>query len=239
MTSMRTIPRQVPPASIDLHLQIQKTFHRPSRLRKSPQFSLPYNHREIAAHRVQATRTLTKPCWSSNAPFDGANRSNPTKSPRKQITTIDKAPPSSPTRFRLPPSPHKASSPQFWDKENHFSWIDSHSPSKPTSTITKPNPSLQSQLSSISKTKKTFVQNREQIALDLLREIDEHVMGGKLAAGTASTGGVKLVWSTRLRTAAGRAHWSKVKSRPMGDPIATQHNLKIELSTKIISDEGP
>lgn len=57
-------------------------------------------------------------------------------------------------------------------------------------------------------------------------------MEGKLANATESTGGVNLLWSTRLRTAAGRAHWTR--QRGMKD----QHNLQIELSTKIITDEG-
>jgi len=81
------------------------------------------------------------------------------------------------------------------------------------------------------------VQIREKLALDLVREIDEKVMGGKLASSTMTTGGVKLEWSTRLRTAAGRAHWIRVKSRPLGE-TEEQHNLKIELSTKIITNEG-
>jgi len=63
-------------------------------------------------------------------------------------------------------------------------------------------------------------------------------MGGKLSASTSTTGGVKLEWSTRLRTAAGRAHWSRAQSPPLGQ-AEEQHNLKIELSTKIITSEGP
>lgn len=63
-------------------------------------------------------------------------------------------------------------------------------------------------------------------------------MEGKLAASTKNMGGVKVVWSTRLRTAAGRAHWTRVKGRPLDTADEEQHNLKIELSTKIITDEG-
>jgi predicted SprT family Zn-dependent metalloprotease len=59
-------------------------------------------------------------------------------------------------------------------------------------------------------------------------------MSGKLAAATTSTGGIKLIWSTKLRTAAGRAHWTRVK-RPLGGQ--GQHDLKIELSTRIITSE--
>lgn len=59
-------------------------------------------------------------------------------------------------------------------------------------------------------------------------------MQGKLAKATESTGGVKLIWSTRLRTAAGRAHWNRLRGTGSKD----QHHLEIELSTKIITDEG-
>ena len=57
-------------------------------------------------------------------------------------------------------------------------------------------------------------------------------MQGKLAKATELTGGVKLIWSTRLRTAAGRAYWTRQKG------MKDQHNLQIELSTRIITDEG-
>jgi hypothetical protein len=77
------------------------------------------------------------------------------------------------------------------------------------------------------------------MALDLVKEIDEKVMGGRLSTSTASTGGVRMEWSSRLRTYAGRAHWTKVRSRPLDTaPDKDQHNLRIELSTKIITDES-
>jgi hypothetical protein len=76
------------------------------------------------------------------------------------------------------------------------------------------------------------------MAVDLVRQIDERVMEGKLAASTATTGGVKLVWSTRLRTAAGRAHWTHARGNKADGDKGKQHDLKIELSTKIITDKG-
>jgi hypothetical protein len=82
------------------------------------------------------------------------------------------------------------------------------------------------------------LQEREQRALSLVKEIDEKVMSGKLFLSTANTGGIKLEWSSRLRTCAGRAHWTKCKSRPLDTTVPKdQHTLKIELSTKIITDE--
>jgi len=85
------------------------------------------------------------------------------------------------------------------------------------------------------KPQRSFAQQREQLAVDLVQAIDQQVMGGKLSAATASTGGVHLIWSSKLRTAAGKAHWNRVK-QPMGDDL-NQHHLKIELSPKLITSE--
>jgi SprT-like family len=165
------------------------------------------------------------------------NNSNPQTGPRKQTSTIDKqTTPTSPTRFRYPLSPHNESSTTFWNKDDHYTWIDENTPHKPTPKLPLPRPDDEAILSKLNKARKAFVQEREQMAMDLVRAIDEKVMEGKLAASTATTGGVKLVWSTRLRTAAGRAHWIRTKGTK--DGINKQHDLKIELSTKIITDEG-
>jgi hypothetical protein len=126
---------------------------------------------------------------------------------------------------------------EFWDKQDHYAFIDKNTPLKsPSKSSSKA--SSTSTLTNLNKIKKAFLQAREQLALDLVREIDDKVMGGKLSASTTTTGGVKLLWSARLRTAAGRAHWTRVKSRPLSDQTQDQHDLKIELSTKIITSEG-
>lgn len=164
--------------------------------------------------------------------------SNPQKSPRKQTSTVDKQTiPTSSTCFRYPLPTLKESSPKFWDEKDHYAWIDRNTPVRPPRK-SPPKASSTSTPTRLNTAKKAFIQAREQLALDLVREIDEKVMGGELSASTETTGGVKLIWSTRLRTAAGRAHWTRVKSRPLGDQTKDQHNLKIELSTKIITSEG-
>lgn len=161
-----------------------------------------------------------------------SNGSNPQPSARKQ-TSLCKDIPTSPKRFKYPLSPHKESSSKFWDKQDHYSWIDQNTPHKPPPQKSFPHTTP----AQINKAKKAFLETRERIAIGLVRAIDEQVMGGKLAASTSATGGIKLEWSTRLRTAAGRAHWSRAKSRSLGQ-TEEQHNLKIELSTKIITSEG-
>jgi hypothetical protein len=161
-----------------------------------------------------------------------SNGSNPQPSARRQ-TSLSKDIPTSPKRFKYPSSPHKESSSKFWDKHDHYSWIDQNTPHKPPPQKSFPTTTP----AQINKAKRVFLETRERIAIDLVRAIDEQVMGGKLAASTSATGGVKLEWSTRLRTAAGRAHWSRARSRSLGQ-TEEQHNLKIELSTKIITSEG-
>lgn len=159
--------------------------------------------------------------------------SDPQTNPRKQTYARDTESSSTlPTRFRYPLSPHKDSSQQFWDKDEHFRWIDSNTPCKP---IMKPSKSKKGTLT-LKEERKAFVQVREKLAEDLVRRIDQKVMRGKLATATSTTGGIKLEWSTRLRTAAGKAHWTRVKCP--SDRNEEQHNLKIELSSKIITNEG-
>jgi hypothetical protein len=166
-----------------------------------------------------------------------SNDCNPQTNPRKQTSIVIKQTiPSTSTCFRYPGT-HKESSSKFWDEQDHYTWIDRNTPLKPPSKSPS-NTSSASALKDLNIDKKAFLQAREQLALDLVREVDDKVMGGKLSASTITTGGVKLIWSTRLRTAAGRAHWTRVKSRPLDDQTKDQHNLKIELSTKIITSEG-
>src|SRR5579859_4928308 len=60
-------------------------------------------------------------------------KSNPSTNPRKQISKTTELPsvvPSTPSRFRYPLSPHKDTSPHFWDKDSHYSWIDQNTPFK-------------------------------------------------------------------------------------------------------------
>ena|SRR5271156_3544885 len=141
------------------------------------------------------------------------------------------------TSFRYPPSPHKESSAEFWDKDDHYTWIDLNTPKKTTmkeSTISLTKAPTQ-KVSNATKAEKEFLKSREQIAIDFVREIDDKVMDGKLGQATGATGGVKLVWSTRFRTCAGRAHWKNVKDRNAG---TSKDHLEITLSTRLLTDEG-
>ena len=162
-----------------------------------------------------------------------SDNSNPQPNPRKQ-TSLWTDTFTSPKHFEYPSSPYTEASAKFGDKHDQYFLIDGlvHDKRPPTKAFPTATPA------EINEAKKAFFQIRDELALNLVRDIDENVMAGKLSGATATTGGVKLEWSTRLRTAAGRAHWSLAKLRPSGQTV-DQHNLKIELSTKIITSEGP
>jgi hypothetical protein len=82
-----------------------------------------------------------------------------------------------------------------------------------------------------------FGNNRDRIAQKLVQQIDEKVMQGMLNASTAKTGGVKLIWCGRLRSAAGNAHWTAARGVSPHNGVQ-QHNLRVKLSPSIITDEG-
>ncbi|KAH0565651.1 hypothetical protein GP486_000961 [Trichoglossum hirsutum] len=95
-------------------------------------------------------------------------------------------------------------------------------------------------------TKKAFNERKHDLAQDFLNELDEKVSGGQIASITAPTG-VKLIWSKKLTTTAGRANWRKEKItqftadeslRGTGGPSTSyRHIASIELSEKVIDDE--
>ncbi|ERF72961.1 hypothetical protein EPUS_05042 [Endocarpon pusillum Z07020] len=103
--------------------------------------------------------------------------------------------------------------------------------------------------------KRKFDAEKEKLAHDLLKELDERVAGGQLACLSHSTGGVKIIWSKNLRSTAGRANWRRtvvttasLNSRPAAATVAVgvekgggvkevQHHASIELAEKIIDNE--
>ena len=90
--------------------------------------------------------------------------------------------------------------------------------------------------------KKEFNQNKHDIASRLLLELDEKVTSGCIGEMTASAGGVKLVWSKKLNSTAGRANWKRetIRQRTSEGVLSTTygHHASIELAEKVIDDEG-
>ncbi|KAK4242841.1 SprT-like family-domain-containing protein [Achaetomium macrosporum] len=160
---------------------------------------------------------------------------------------------------RIPVTPHRPSSDVFWSQEFVDKWNDEHSPRKqlfPDATAarqgspTKASPEKKSQKTTTGKTlsdretKRTFEKTKHELAEQFVRELDTVITDGKLAELAASTGGIKLIWTNKLNTTAGRANWkyTTVRTRvPDGDVAAAKvehkHFASIELAEKVIDNE--
>ena len=90
--------------------------------------------------------------------------------------------------------------------------------------------------------KKTFQATKHKTAEAFFAEIDQKMTGGRIAGMSKSTGGVKLIWSKKLISTAGRAHWKrtipKIEKMCNDTDEVEQHHVSIELAEKVIDDEG-
>lgn len=95
--------------------------------------------------------------------------------------------------------------------------------------------------------KRAFNLRKKQLAVEFLRTVDDEISNGEVARKTASTGGVKIVWSKTLRTTAGTARWRMDKLQmpsghvDLGDPLAAdrvRHHATIDLSEKVVDSQG-
>ncbi|GLA05852.1 hypothetical protein AnigIFM60653_006368 [Aspergillus niger] len=87
---------------------------------------------------------------------------------------------------------------------------------------------------------KAFMENRQAMAEQFFKVLDDTVTDGRLSRMTASTGGVIIEWKKRLQTTAGRASWKCVTPSPKkgGDPaMPPQHYATIELAAKVVDCE--
>ncbi|KAI1862426.1 hypothetical protein JX265_009140 [Neoarthrinium moseri] len=154
---------------------------------------------------------------------------------------------------KIPPSPWKPEQKEFWDAEVQNEWFDRHSPPKrsPRKLVLE-GPDKKEMLKKKYGTspekrdaKKAFEQAKESLAQDFLRELDESLTSGELSKLTALTGGVRIVWSTTLKSTAGRAHWKckeVTKTTQQADGALKsvkerRHEAKIELASKVLSNE--
>ncbi|KAI9787733.1 MAG: hypothetical protein M1839_000265 [Geoglossum umbratile] len=95
--------------------------------------------------------------------------------------------------------------------------------------------------------KKLFKERKHDLARDFLQDLDNEVSGGQIASITEPTGGIKLIWSKKLTTTAGRANWKREKiTAPTvdqtlqssgGQSASYRHIASIELSEKVIDNE--
>lgn len=153
---------------------------------------------------------------------------------------------------RIPTTPHHPSSDLFWSREFVDDWNDEHSPRKqlfpdPSRSPSKPLNSPKKKANASRTTtdrgaKKAFEQAKHEIAATFLRELDTTITQGRIAELAESTGGVKLLWSNKLNTTAGRANWKRetVRStKPDGTIVVVRvnHHASIELAEKVIDNE--
>ncbi|KKY26914.1 putative 30 kda heat shock protein [Phaeomoniella chlamydospora] len=92
-----------------------------------------------------------------------------------------------------------------------------------------------------------FDATKNEIATSFLTTLDQRITSNRVSALSASTGGVKIIWSNTLRSTAGRASWRRT-TKKLEDPpsssltaaIKTQvhHTASIELSTKILTTKA-
>ena len=84
-----------------------------------------------------------------------------------------------------------------------------------------------------------FRQRRQDIAKSFLAELDGKMTDGQISKLTASAGGIKIVWSRRLRTTAGRAMWrGKIRKHTQSSQRQYYNDATIELAEKIVNDEN-
>ena len=79
-----------------------------------------------------------------------------------------------------------------------------------------------------------------------MADLDTNITSSKLSTLSATTGGVRIIWSKTLRSTAGRANWRRTVVKASGSPVKgasvpegskVQHYASIELATKVIDCE--
>ncbi|KAM3422075.1 hypothetical protein BST61_g2451 [Cercospora zeina] len=180
-------------------------------------------------------------------------------------------PPASPTKLRsptkrpprIPTPPGRPSLEAFWTASAVNDWNDQYSPQKPIRSPRKlfePQTKLfddtpiasPAKLSSPTKRSKAELEARKDweirkifLAQSFLDELDQTITQGRIAALSASTGGVQIIWSKTLNSTAGRANWrrettkshhSSNNNEPTKATITThKHFATIELASKVLT----
>ncbi len=174
--------------------------------------------------------------------------------------------PSPTKKYHIQPSPHRPSVDAFWSQEVINDWNDSYTPGKPakSSYSREPNGLREADEGYLSpcrtgrtspskgpikadkqaaERRKAFNKKKYELAAAFLKEIDQTIVNGQVTKLTEPTGGVRLVWSKKLQSTAGRAIWRREAIRTNaeeGQVLATKyrHHASIELAEKVIDDKG-
>lgn len=176
--------------------------------------------------------------------------------------------PSPSKRLRIPPSPHRPSVDAFWSNEVVNEWNDKHSPTKEFKITRERSvcsisdddddddlqsyPSFPPRILPLSPSKrnqpevqrrKMFNAKKHELAASFLHQLDQTITNGQISSLASSAGGVQIVWSNKLQSTAGRAHWREepiFSESSDGARVRTgnRHYAKIEFAEKVIDDEG-
>ena len=168
-------------------------------------------------------------------------------------------------RDRIPPSPHRPSIDAFWSADVINDWNEQCSPTKTLKSPRKARLALidedeqelspsesprKSKVSSPTKKdkkviekRKAFDETKHDLAMCFLNEVDLAIGNGQISALAEPTGGIKIIWSNKLSSTAGRANWRKetVRSKNADSTelmTINRHHASIELAEKVIDDEG-
>lgn len=190
----------------------------------------------------------------SRSPEDGFLRSETPPSPPAEARPNPKGLASPSKKIsRIPATPHHPHTDTFWNQEFIDEWNDEHSPKKrlfppsavnrsPTKKPSSPKKGQPSQAAILKANKKAFAQSKHELADKFLLELDERITNNELSELSAATGGIRIEWTNKLHTTAGRANWKRetIKQKKDGETISSRyrHHASIELSTKVIDDEN-
>ncbi len=91
--------------------------------------------------------------------------------------------------------------------------------------------------------RKLFDGRKDKLARAFLAEVDQTITNGQIASMADSTGGIKIIWSKKLSSTAGRANWKRevLHSKNADGSVSNtthRHHASIELAEKVIDDEG-
>lgn len=140
----------------------------------------------------------------------------------------------------------------FWQQDVVNEWNDEYSPRKlapprplsPLKLDLSPKKSPAKEVRLAKEAKKAFSQMKHELAEKFLAELDREITNGEVGRLAEATGGIKIIWSKKLNTTAGRANWKRETIRSSvklanGQPAPPtfRHHASIELAEKVIDDE--
>lgn len=82
----------------------------------------------------------------------------------------------------------------------------------------KGSPSKAAAKKELAAKKREFDEKKVSLAENFIKELDNTVTGGEIQKLSAQTGGIKIIWSKKLNTTAGRANWKGEKVRQKKNP---------------------